>query len=187
MSIISSNELKPGKTIQMDQQLWVVVEYQHVKPGKGGAFVRTKLRRLSDGNVVERTFRVGEKFEEAYIEQRKLQYLYRAADTFHFMDMASYEEMALGQEIVGKSGGFLKENMECTGEFHDGKLLGLGLPIFVDYTITSTEPGIQGDTSKAGMKPALLETGATVRVPLFVDSGEKVRVDTRTGEYVSRA
>jgi elongation factor P len=187
MGIITSNELKPGKTIKMDNELWSVTEYQHVKPGKGGAFVRTKLRRLRDGNVVERTFRVGEKFEEAYIETRKLQFLYRSSDTLHFMDMNSYEDMALDLAIVGKSAGFLKENMECNGEFFEGKLLGLELPIFVDYDVSSTEPGIQGDTSKAGMKPAVLESGVTIRVPLFVSSGDRVRVDTRTGEYVSRA
>ena len=187
MGIITSNELKPGKTIKMDNELWSVTEYQHVKPGKGGAFVRSKLRRLRDGNVVERTFRVGEKFEEAYIEQRKLQFLYRSGDALHFMDMQSYEDLQLAMDVVGKPAGFLKENMECTGEFFEGKMLGLELPIFVDYDITSTEPGIQGDTSKAGMKPATLETGVVVRVPLFVSSGERVRIDTRTGEYVSRA
>ena len=187
MSMISTNEFKTGKTIVMDGQLWSIAEFQHVKPGKGGAFVRTKLRRMRDGGVVERTFRVGEKFEEAYIEERKLQFQYRAGNVFHFMDLTSYETMELPEETLGQSAGFLKDNMEVTAEFHNGQMLGIALPIFVEYRIESTEPGIRGDTSKSGNKPATLETGVTIQVPLFVDSGETVRVDTRTGAYVSRA
>ncbi len=187
MSMISTNEFKTGKTIVMDNDLWSIAEFQHVKPGKGGAFVRTKLRKLKDASVIERTFRVGEKFEEAFIEERKLQFLYRTVDSFHFMDMASYEEMQLSSAVVGQSAGFLKENMECSGEFYEGRMLALQLPIFVEYTIESTEPGIRGDTSKSGTKPARLESGVTIQVPLFVDSGERVKVDTRTGSYVSRA
>ena len=184
--MISTTEFRNGETILLDGQLWSIVEFQHVKPGKGGAFVRTKLRRLRDSSVIERTFRSGEKFEEAYIEKRTLQYLYRTADTFHLMDTKTYEEVQVSAEAIGTAAGFLKENMELEGQFHDHQLIGIQPPMFVDVEIQSTEPGIRGDTSKAGMKPATLETGATIQVPLFVETGDRIRVDTRTGSYVSR-
>ena len=184
--MISTTEFRGGLTIVMDGQLWAIVEFQHVKPGKGGAFVRTKLRRLRDDNVIERTFRAGEKFEEAYIEKRSLQYLYRTADAFHLMDTTSYEEVRVPAKTIGQAAGFLKENMELEGQFHAGQLIGIQPPMFVDVHIGSTEPGVRGDTSKGGMKPATLETGATIQVPLFVESGDLIRVDTRTGSYVSR-
>ena len=187
MSVISTNEFKTGIAIKIDGELFVIAEYQHVKPGKGGAFMRTKLRRLKGNSVMERTFRVGEKFEEAFIEQRTLQYQYRSGETFHFMDQASYEGMEISEAVLGKSAGFLKENMEITGSFHAGELISLELPIFVDLRIEETEPGIRGDTSKSGNKPAKLETGLVIQVPLFMDAGETIRVDTRTGQYVSRA
>ena len=170
----------------MDGQLWIIVEFQHVKPGKGGAFVRTKLRRMRDNSVIERTFRSGEKFQEAYIEKRSLQYLYRTADTFHLMDSKSFEEVQVSRETLGQAAGFLKENMELEGQFHDGQMIGIQPPMFVDVHIESTEPGVRGDTSKAGMKPATLETGATIQVPLFIETGDMIRVDTRTSSYVSR-
>ena len=184
--MISTTEFRSGEAIVMDGQLWVIVEFQHVKPGKGGAFVRTKLRRMRDNSVIERTFRSGEKFQEAYIEKRSLQYLYRTADTFHMMDTKSYEEVQVPAETIGQTAGFLKENMELEGQFHDGQMIGLQPPMFVDVHIESTEPGIRGDTSKGGMKPATLETGAVIQVPLFIDTGDLIRVDTRTGSYVSR-
>ena len=184
--MISTNEFHSGETIIMDGQLWIIVEFQHVKPGKGGAFVRTKLRRMRDDSVIERTFKAGEKFQEAYIEKRTLQYLYRTADTFHLMDTKSYEEVQVAEKTIGKAAGFLKENMELEGQFHDGQMIGLAPPMFVDVHISSTEPGIRGDTSKGGMKPATLETGATIQVPLFIDTGDLIRVDTRTSSYVSR-
>src|SRR3989338_2333511 len=149
--MISTTEFSDGVAIEMDGQLWTVVEFQHVKPGKGGAFVRTKLRRLRDASVIERTFRAGEKFQEAYIEKRSLQYLYRTADAFHA-----------------------------------GGLIGIEPPMFVEVHVESTEPGVRGDTSKGGMKPATLETGATIQVPLFVNTGDLIRVETRTASYVSR-
>jgi elongation factor P len=163
------------------------VEYEHVKPGKGAAFVRTKMRRVKDGNVIERTFRAGEKFQDAYIEDRKLQFLYRAGETFHFMDQTSFEDVQIDEKVIGPPAGFLKENMEIAGNFYEGEMIGLELPIFVELQVTETEPGIRGDTSKAGNKPAKLETGVTIQVPLFVESGSMVRIDTRTGSYVSRA
>ncbi|MBI3996494.1 MAG: elongation factor P [Candidatus Omnitrophica bacterium] len=184
--MISTNEFKGGSTIVMDGQLWVIVEFQHVKPGKGGAFVRTKLRRLRDDSVIERTFKAGEKFEEAYIEKRTLQYLYRTADTFHLMDTKTYEEVQIPAKAIGEAAGFLKENMELEGQFHESQMIAVQPPMFVDVHIESTEPGIRGDTSKGGMKPATLETGATIQVPLFINTGDFIRVDTRTGSYVSR-
>ncbi len=185
--MISTSEFKSGAAILVDGELCVIVEFQHVKPGKGGAFVRTKLRRLKGDAVIERTFRAGDKFQEAFIEERKLQFQYRSGDQFHFMDMNSYEEIRLPESVVGSSAGFLKDNMEIAGEFYEGALIGLTLPVFVDLRIVETEPGIRGDTSKSGGKPAKLETGMTVQVPLFVGPDEMVRVDTRTGSYVSRA
>ena len=184
--MISTTEFRNGEAIVLDGQLWIIVEFQHVKPGKGGAFVRTKLRRLRDSSVIERTFRAGEKFQEAYLEKRALQYLYRSADTFHLMDTKSYEELQVPSETIGQAAGFLKENMELEGQFHDTQLIGIQPPMFVDVHIASTEPGVRGDTSKGGMKPATLETGATIQVPLFVQTGDLIRVDTRTGTYVSR-
>ena len=184
--MISTTEFKNGETIVMDGQLWVIVEFQHVKPGKGGAFVRTKLRRMRDESVIERTFRAGEKFQEAYIEKRTLQYLYRTEESFHLMDSKSYEEVQVPTEMLGKGAGFVKENMDLEGQFHDGKLIGIAPPMFADLHVQSTEPGVRGDTSKGGMKPATLETGATIQVPLFIDTGDLLRVDTRTGTYVSR-
>ena len=184
--MISTTEFKSGEALVLDGQLWIIVEFQHVKPGKGGAFVRTKLRRLRDDSVIERTFRAGEKFQEAYIEKRTLQYLYRTEDTFHLMDTKTYEEIQIPATVIGSAAGFLKENMELDGQFHESQLIGLQPPMFVDVHIESTEPGIRGDTSKGGMKPATLETGATIQVPLFVQTGDLIRVDTRTGSYVSR-
>ena len=184
--MISTSEFKNGEAIVMDGQLWVIVEFQHVKPGKGGAFVRTKLRRLRDNSVIERTFRSGDKFQEAYIEKRSLQYLYRTAETFHLMDTKTYEEVQIPTTVLGQGAGFLKENMELEGQFHEGQMIGIQPPMFVDVHVESTEPGIRGDTSKAGMKPAKLETGATIQVPLFVENGDLIRVDTRSGSYVSR-
>ena len=184
--MISTTEFGSGRAIVMDGQLWIIVEFQHVKPGKGGAFVRTKLRRMRDNSVIERTFRAGERFQEAHIEKRTLQYLYRTADTFHMMDSKTYEEVQVPAEFIGPSAGFLKENMDLEGQFHDGQMIGLQPPMFVDVRVESTEPGIRGDTSKGGMKPAKLETGATIQVPLFVDTGDLLRVDTRNASYVSR-
>ena len=184
--MISTNEFRNGEAIVLDGQLWIIVELQHVKPGKGGAFVRTKLRRMRDNSVIERTFRSGEKFQEAYIEKRSLQYLYRTSDSFHLMDTKSFEELQVPVDAIGQATGFLKENMELEGQFHDGQMIGIQPPMFVDVHVQSTEPGVRGDTSKGGMKPAMLETGATIQVPLFIETGDLLRVDTRTGSYVSR-
>ncbi len=184
--MISTSDFKNGLTVEMEGNLWTIVEWQHVKPGKGGAFVRTKLRRMRDGGVIERTFKAGEKFQEAFIDKKSMQYLYRTADTFHLMDTTSYEEVSVPAALIGDGAGFLKENMELEAQFHNGKLMNIQPPMFVDVVIESTEPGIRGDTSKGGMKPATLETGATIQVPLFCDTGDMIRVDTRTRAYVSR-
>ena len=184
--MISTTEFRSGEALVLDGQLWIIIEFQHVKPGKGGAFVRTKLRRLRDNSVIERTFRAGEKFQEAYIQKRTLQYLYRTAETFHLMDTSSYEEIQVPVPAIGEAAGFLKENMELEGQFHDGQLIGIQPPMFVEVHVATTEPGVRGDTSKGGMKPATLETGATIQVPLFVEADDLIRVDTRTGSYVSR-
>jgi elongation factor P len=183
--MISTSEFRTGLTLVLDGELYVIVEWQHVKPGKGGAFIRTKLRR-SNGSVIERTFRSGEKVQDAFIEKRKLQFLYRAGDMYNFMDMQSYEEVQLSEKAVGNGAGFLKENIETQGEFYENKMIALELPIFMDLVVTETEPGVKGDTAKATNKPATLETGATIQVPLFVEQGETIRVDTRTGSYVGR-
>jgi len=184
--MISTAEFKSGLSLLVDGQLYVIVEFQHVKPGKGGAFIRTKLRRLRDGSIIDRTFRSGEKFQDAYIEKKTLQFLYRTDGTLHLMDTKTYEQLEIDEGVMGAAAGFLKEEMALEGQFHEGKLIGLQAPMFVDVEVTSTEPGIRGDTSKAALKPATLETGASIQVPLFVDRGDRVRVDTRTGAYVSR-
>lgn len=184
--MISTNEFRNGEAIVLDGQLWVIVEFQHVKPGKGGAFVRTKLRRMRDNSVIERTFRAGEKFQEAYIEKRTFQYLYRAGEAFHLMDTTTYEEVEVSARLLGSAAAFLKENMELEAQLHDGQMIGIQPPMFVELRVESTEPGIRGDTSKAGTKPAQLETGGSIQVPLFVENGDVIRLDTRTGAYVSR-
>jgi len=185
--MISTSQFRNGSAIVVDGALYVILEFQHVKPGKGGAFVRTKLRRMRDGSVLERTFRSGEKFQEAFIEKRSLQYLYRADETLHFMDAKTFEQLQVPLGAIGEGAAFLKENAEAEGQFHDGRMIGLSPPIFVELRIDATEPGVRGDTSKGGMKPATVETGATVQVPLFVQTGDLIRIDTRTGSYVSRA
>lgn len=185
--MIDTSQFKTGLTIVFENDLYTIIEFQHVKPGKGGAFVRTKLRHLKAGNVIERTFRSGEKFEDAFIEERSLEFLYRAGDVLHFMDHSTYEELAIDQSRLGDQVGFLKENMEVTASYHEGQLLGITLPLFVVLKVEHTEPGLKGDTAKSGTKPARLETGAAIQVPLFLESGDMIKIDTRTGTYVGRA
>jgi len=187
MSVISTNEFRNGLTIQIAHDIFLILEYQHVKPGKGGAFVRTKLKNLRNSNVIERTFKAGEKFEEAFIESQKCQYLYHTGDAYHFMDLETYEETELPAAVLGKQAGFLKEHMEIMVARHEGQIVEVELPITVELAVASTEPGLKGDSSRAGTKPATLETGAVVQVPLFIGPGELIKVDTRTGTYISRA
>jgi len=173
--------------VVLDGQLYLIVEFQHVKPGKGAAFVRTKLKSVRTGNVLNKTFDAGDKFEDAFIEKKSLQFQYRAGDAYHFMDLNSYEEQVFQAEDLGDTVHYLIENLEVKGEFWEHRLIGLDLPTTVNLKITESEPGLRGDTSKSAMKPAILETGFKINVPLFVEPGELIKVDTRTGEYVGRA
>lgn len=183
---ISINQFKSGLTILLEDTVYQVVEFQHVKPGKGAAFVRTKLKNLENGSLVERTFRGDEKIEEAFIEERRMQYLYQANELYHFMDQGNFEEIALRGNILADKVKFLKDNLEVVGYFYKGKALNINLPNFIDFKIIHTEPGIKGDTAKSGTKPAEIETGAIIQVPLFIDTGDTIKVDTRTGEYIER-
>jgi len=184
---ISTNQFKSGMALKLEGQLYIIVEYVHVKPGKGAAFVRTKLKNLKTGGVVAKTFDAGDKFEQAYIEKRQLQFMYAAGVEYHFMDMGSYEQQMLPGSDLGDSVNYLIENLEVRGDFYEDRLVGLELPTFVVLTVAESDPGLRGDTSKAAVKPATLETGLTVQVPLFIEPGEKVKIDTRTGEYLGRA
>jgi elongation factor P len=183
----TTNDLKNGMTLSIDGQLWNVVEFQHVKPGKGGAFVRTKLKNVMSGKVVERTFNAGVKVDVASVDKRDMQYLYREGEDFVFMDTRDYDQPRVPAEVVGDASNFLLEEQMVVVAFNDGVPLYVELPAAVELTVTQTDPGVQGDRSTGGTKPATLETGAQVQVPLFISTGEKVRVDTRTGEYLSRA
>ena len=183
---VSINEIKSGLTILVDGDIYQVIEYQHVKPGKGGAFVRTKLRNLRSGNVQEKTFRGDEKIEEAFIEERKLQYLYESGGIYHFVDQENFEEITMAKEDLQDKIKFLKDNLEVNAYFYKDETLTINLPNFIEVKIIHTEPGIKGDTAKSGTKPAKIETGATLQVPLFIDIGDKIKVDTRTGDYVER-
>jgi len=186
--MISTNQLKSGNHIEVDGTIFKVLEFQHVNPGKGAAFVRTKLRRTSDGNVIDKTFRAGEKFRSIRTEVRRMQYLYNDGSDAHFMDSESYEQLTIPVAQIADDLRWTKENDEVEVLYIDDQPGALQLPSAVDLEVTQTEPGLRGDTaSGGGTKPATLETGAQVQVPLFVDQGAKVRVDTRTGKYVSRA
>jgi elongation factor P len=186
--VISTNQLKNGNHIEVDGTIFKVMEFQHVKPGKGGAFVRTKLRRASDGNVIDRTFRAGEKFRAVRTEARRMQFLYADGTDAHFMDSASFEQIAVPEGALKEMLRWTKPSTEVDVLFIDDVPSDIQLPSAVDLEVTETEPGLRGDTaSGGGNKPATLETGASIQVPLFVNVGEKVRVDTRTGDYVSRA
>jgi elongation factor P len=172
--------------IETDSGLMTIVEFQHVKPGKGGAFVRTRLKNVMTGAVVDRTFRAGEKVSEVRLERRLLQYLYSDGQLFHFMDTASYEQFPVSEDTLGDQVKYLKENLEVTGLFQGEKILGIELPFFVDLKVVETDPGVRGDTASGGSKPARLESGATVNVPLFIEVGETIKVDRRTNEYLER-
>ena len=186
--MISTNQFKNGNHIEVDGTVFKILEFQHVKPGKGGAFVRSKLRRASDGNVIDRTFRAGEKFRAVRTEARKMQFLYADGTDAHFMDSASFEQLAVPESSVADALRWTKPNDEVDLLFIDGQPSDLQLPASVELEVTQTDPGVKGDTvSGGGSKPATLETGATINVPLFVDVGQRVKVDTRSGEYMSRA
>jgi len=183
----TTNDLKNGMTLDLDGVLWNVVEFQHVKPGKGGAFVRTKLKNVLTGQVVDRTFNAGTKVDTATVDRREMQYLYADGDDFVFMDVDTYDQLHVPAAAVGDAKGYLLESSNATVATHDGTVLYIELPASVELVITYTEPGVQGDRSTGGTKPATLETGATVQVPLFITQGEKIKVDTRDGRYLGRA
>lgn len=183
---LSINDIKGGLTLLVDGQVSLVIETQHVKPGKGAAFVRVKLKNLKSGAIQERTFRGDEKIEAAYVDERKLQYQYASHGMYHFMDQDNYEEISIAEEHIEKEKKFLKDNMEITAYFFKNDILNISLPNFIEYRITHTEPGIKGDTAKGGNKPAEIETGAVIQVPLFINTNDTIKVDTRTGEYIER-
>jgi elongation factor P len=188
MATITTNQLKNGNHIEVDGTVYKVLEFQHVKPGKGGAFVRTKLRRAADGAVIDKTFRAGEKFRAVRTESRRMQFLYTDGTDAHFMDAESYEQLTIPESAVAGQLRWIKPSAEVDVLFIDERPQDVQVPSAVDLEVTQTDPGLRGDTaSGGGNKPATLETGATVQVPLFIDVGERVRVDTRSGEYVSRA
>ncbi|HLC40319.1 MAG TPA: elongation factor P [Methylomirabilota bacterium] len=182
---VSTNDFRKGMKIELDGAPYQIVDFQHVKPGKGGAFVRTKLKHLKLGTVVDKTFRAEEKVPQLNYEERSMQFLYKD-DRFHFMDLETYDQLALSEDEVGDSKDFLKENIEVDILFVDGSPIGVELPNFVELRVAKTDPGVRGDTATGGSKPAWLETGAQVSVPLFINEGDLLRIDTRTGEYISR-
>ncbi len=182
----TTNDLKNGLVLNLDGQLWTVVEFQHVKPGKGGAFVRTKLKNVLSGKVVDKTFNAGVKVETASVDKRTMQYLYKEGTDFVFMDTQTYEQLPVPADTVADAAHFLLENQEAIVAVHEGSPLYVELPASVELTITYTEPGLQGDRSTGGTKPATLETGYEIAVPLFITTGEKVKVDTRDGSYLGR-
>jgi elongation factor P len=184
--MISSNDFRSGVTIEIDGSVWRVVEFLHVKPGKGSAFVRTKLKNVQTGNVVERTFRAGETVPQATIEKRTMQHTYKEAEQYVFMDMETFEEASLTPEQLGDRTRFLKEGMEVNILFWNDQVLEVELPTSIILEVTQTDPGVKGDTATGGSKPAIVETGAQVMVPLFISIGERIKVDTRDGSYLGR-
>ena len=187
MPTITVNDLKNGMTLALDDGLFDVVEFQHVKPGKGGAFVRTTLKNSRTGAVIDRTFRGGEKVERANIDKREMQYLYRDGEDYVFMDNVSYDQLTVPKPKLGDSSNYLVESANAVLKMYDDEIVGIDLPAAVELNIAETEPGIQGDRVSGARKPATLETGLVVQVPLFVNPGDRVRVDTRTGDYITRA
>ena len=184
--MISAGDFRNGITVEIEGNVFQIVEFQHVKPGKGAAFVRTKLKNIKNGGVVEKTFRPTEKFPQARIDRKDMQYLYADGDMFNFMDTENYEQIALNADEVGDALKFVKENEMVKVCSHNGSVFAIEPPLFVELEVTETEPGFKGDTATGANKPATVETGATVNVPLFVEIGDKIKIDTRTGEYLSR-
>jgi len=187
MAAISSNDIKNGITIKVDEGLFTIIDFQHVKPGKGGAFVRTKLRNARSGAVIERTYRSDERLEQAMIDKRDMQYLYRDGDDYIFMDQSTFDQVPVSSKTLGDAANFLKETGKAMLMLHDEEIIGIELPASVELEIAETEPGIQGDRVSGARKSATLETGFVVQVPLFIGPGEMVKIDTRTGDYITRA
>ncbi|MGK0227074.1 MAG: elongation factor P [Acidimicrobiales bacterium] len=187
MAVVSTNDLKTGMTLEIEHNLFQVVDFQHVKPGKGPAFVRSTLRNARSGAVIDRTFRAGEKLERAMIDKREMQYLYNDGTSYVFMDTSSYDQMEVVPESLGDAANYLIETANAVMLMHGTEIIGIDLPSSVELTITETEPGIQGDRVSGASKPATVETGLVVQVPLFIEQGERIKVDTRNGEYSGRA
>ena len=185
--MITAGDFRNGATFEMDGGVYSIIEFQHVKPGKGAAFVRTKIRNVISGAVTERTFNPTDKFPTAFIERKDMEYLYSDGDLYYFMDNETYEQQPINGSILGDNFKFVKENMTCRILSYKGNVFGVEPPNFVELQVTATEPGVKGDTATNTLKPATLETGAQIRVPLFINEGEMIRVDTRTGEYMERA
>jgi elongation factor P len=183
---VSTTEFRNGLKIEMDGEPYFIVEFQHVKPGKGGAFVRTKMKSLRSGNVIDRTFRAGEKVDTPELEEKKMQYLYAADKDRVFMDTTSYEQVSLNEGQLGDAINYLKENMEIKVLYYKGVPINIEIPMFVELAISKTEPGVRGDTASGGSKPATLETGAVLKVPFYLNEGDIVKVDTRTGTFIER-
>ncbi|UCD71933.1 MAG: elongation factor P [Syntrophobacterales bacterium] len=182
----TTSEFRKGLKIELDGEPFIIIDFQHVKPGKGGAFLRTKLKSLLTGNILEQTFRSGERVRSPDIEEKEVQYLYQNGENYYFMDKESYWQFELTEDQLGSNRDFLQENVTVTVLFHNKNPIGVELPIFVEIRIERTEPGVRGDTASGGTKPARLETGAVVQVPLFLEEGDIIKIDTRTGEYVER-
>ena len=185
--MVSAGDFRNGVTFEMDGQVWSIIEFQHVKPGKGAAFVRTKLRNVIQGGVVEKTFSPTDKFPTAYIERKEMEYSYNDGDLYNFMDPETYEMVPIGKDELPDNFKFVKEQMVCRILSYKGKVFGVEPPNFVNLVVTKTEPGFAGNTATNTLKPATVETGAEVRVPLFINEGEEIQIDTRTGEYLGRA
>ncbi len=184
--MISTSEFRNGLKLELDGEPFIIVEFLHVKPGKGGAFVRTKLKNLKTGRVLERTFRSGEKVEQPDLEEKHMQYLYGSENQYCFMDNETFEQVFITEDQLGESRLYLQENIDVSVLYHNGEPIGVSLPIFVELKVAETEPGFRGDTASGGSKPATMETGAAINVPLFVNPGDIIKVDTRVGEYVER-
>ncbi len=185
--MISAGDFRKGMTIEIDGGVWVIVDFQHVKPGKGAAFVRTKIKNVVTGSVLEKSYNPSDKFPKAHVERKEMQYLYSDGELYHFMDTETYEQLPLNHEKVEDALNYMKENMNVTIKFFKGEAFSVEPPNFVELEVTETDPGFKGDTATAGNKPAIVETGAKIMVPLFIDTGDVIRVDTRTGEYMERA
>jgi elongation factor P len=184
--MVSAGDFRNGLTIEMDNNIYQVIEFQHVKPGKGAAFVRTKLRNIKSGGVVEKTFRPNEKCPQAHIDRTDMQYLYSDGELYHFMNIETYDQFALNEDAIGDALKFVKENDMVKMLSHNGQVFSIEPELFVELEITETEPGFKGDTAQGATKPAIVETGATVYVPLFVEQGDRISIDTRTGDYLKR-
>lgn len=184
--MISTNEFRTGLTVEIDGAVYSVVEFQHVKPGKGAAFVRAKLKNVETGSVQERTFRAGEKVSRAHVERKEMQYLYDAGDFYTFMDTETYEQINIPRDTIGEEIKYLKENDNLTVIMYGDRIIGIDLPFYVELTVAETAPGVKGDTAAGGSKPATMETGLVVNVPFFINIGDKIRIDTRTGDYLDR-